>query len=610
MSEVILNSYYLRESWEKTQYGKHVLVKPDCLILVIKNVVTGKTRLEIVEKPDIDYYIVKEEFRHKYTYHRLSAPLDELEKITVKYARRDISIARNLGIENEFLLAKRNGDSYNFKATYMLSSPYLYYADTDIESYYKMEYQKKYGDVRIDNLNKSCFDIEVDIYGVKEKCDQHNPIGKINLITFFNEQTNELYAFVLNEKNAGNHNQIEDIKNDLDNFIKEDLYNDYKDNENIKIIINFYDTEEDVIIAFFGVIHVLKPDFCTAWNSNYDILYIINRCKNFLNINPVMLFTHPDVPPKYRVLTYIEDKERKNGSFAATGKSTGGSHPSRYWDWLIAPGYTTWMDAMSCYSNLRKRRMEKSYKLDNVAQLVLQDNYKKIYNKEKEMGITGAALDKFDIDVRKVNLSDYGTNIRNVPYRNFRLFLKYGLRDTYLLKRMETVEGDIDRMLISAPITPLKQVFKISYIIKDIISNYLFKKNFVIGNNINYNIKEKTPGAIVADPKHIDIEPEYIDGVPSSIYKFIVDFDASSMYPSIMRAYNICKDTVYGKIILVEDKYTREPIIQGDDFTSLVLTLDTSILDLSTSVFGMNTSTQYIKEFEDYLRVKNNENKT
>jgi hypothetical protein len=95
----------------------------------------------------------------------------------------------------------------------------------------------------------------------------------------------------------------------------------------------------------------------------------------------------------------------------------------------------------------------------------------------------------------------------------------------------------------------------------------------VIGNNINkFNEKPTTkfPGAFVADPIKAGSKAKLkIYGNPISVYDNLDDWDYASLYPSVMREYNMAPNTQIGLIVISEqvnpaienrfndDKWTR-----------------------------------------------------
>ena len=284
----------------------------------------------------------------------------------------------------------------------------------------------------------------------------------------------------------------------------------------------------------------------------------MNRAK-LLGMNVVELFCHPDVPQEYHILKYQEDADRKQQTFA-NNKKKAIKHFSRMWDWVIAPGYTCFLDQMSLYSNLRKRSIEKSYKLDFIT--------------EKELKI------------HKVDLHSFGLTIRNAPFKNYKIFLKYSIRDTFLLYKLESKLKDIRSFITLCDNTKLEKGMNVSFVIKNAFFSMFRRNNQVIGNTIDYGVSESINGAIVGDPKLCDSCPVEIDGKKTQIYKSVIDFDAKSLYPSTMRQFRIGKNSAFTRITHVIDEYGKY-IMSGADYNQMLQVKDVAIIHLCHELYGL-----------------------
>ena len=434
MGKYILNSMYLKARWRRADkinpYSDFNMekVSDDCLIQIIKDDETNTSEIQIIERPTIEYYTVIDEQNCK-KYNQMYIDRDLVEPHTVEYSKREGDICKYLGIYDEYKRLKAAANKYhtdpemakmdrdNFKKfmnnkVYM--SPLIYEADLAIEDYYKTAFMKKYGSKLPRILNISYYDIETFIYRFKEQVDQNNPIAPISIITYYNTKQNHFYALCLFLDEI--REVQKEVQNDIDGYINEYIREDFEKIPDCKINIKFFESERTMLQAFHQLIQQDKPDFAMAWNSNYDNKYMLGREK-ILGLDITNLWCHPDVPEQYRQFSFNEDPQRKEKVYNAGGDSTNKKHFSRLWDWIVAPGYTTYIDQMSLYSNLRKRSIERSYKLDAIA--------------EKE------------IHANKVDLSDFGYNIRNAIVKDFKIFLKYSMRDTALLHLLEERNHDL-----------------------------------------------------------------------------------------------------------------------------------------------------------------------
>lgn len=589
----MLKTVYVPPVWRRRDFHElkpgefpMELVSDAALFMNIKDNETGETEIKMIERPSIDFYIMKDEF--KCSYPQMAVPRDQLDVYNVEYSKREKEIAKVLGIENEYTSRKKQynydrGISLrNWVAENIYNNPDVYYGDMDIEDHYKTLFIEKYGN-NVAKLNKSFADIET-LVAFSPDADQNNPTAPINLISYYDQRMNTMYAFVLNVKEIP---EIENVKNNLEDYINNEIEKMYDETfdemytffektksksgyvrpikrPHINTNIRFYNSEEILIIDFFNTVNNNKPDVCAWWNMNYDIKYIIGRCE-ILGIDYNELFCHPEIPSQYRRCRYVEDNNRTRND----GKSKAFQ---LMWDTMTNPGYTEYIDMMSLYANFRKRFQERSYKLDYISEIT--------------------------IGTKKVNLEEFGCNIFNAPIKQFRMFLKYSIKDTFLLYLMDEELGDLTKLFHVAGNTRVQQYPKISVVIKNLINTFARENNMVIGNNVKYGEWESLNGALVADPKLIDVKPDKRGLTISLVFSHVVDFDASSEYPNIMIVFNIGKDASYGRVTKVVDRKTGNVIMSGTELAHAIQASETSILDLGNELFGLPSINEIMAELE------------
>lgn len=571
MAKFVLNTIYLKAKWEKDPsipIGQFNMTKvsDDVLFMIIKDDETNTSEIKMIQRPTIEFYTIKDPASAK-PYNEMFIDKNLVDTHVVEYSKRDSEICKYLGIYDQYRDLKSNASKYyantidsknardnlrNFMNDYVYKSPLIYGADLDIEDFYKTRFMRENSMDVPKILNVSFYDIETYIYHfTKETVDQNNPLAPISVITYYNTKKRHFYALLLKIDEIPMQKEIEGHEDDfINNFVKED----FKDDPDISINIRWYNDEIELEQAFFQLIHEDKPDFAMAWNNNYDNKYQINRAKR-LGMNIPDLWCHPDIPPEYKQFRFKEDSDRNSNPFKKSTK-----HFSRMWDWITCPGYTTFIDQMSLYSNLRKRSIEKSYKLDSIC--------------EKEIG------------ANKVDLHKFGLNIRNATFKNYKIFLKYSMRDTYLLYKLEDKLKDLTTFLSLSDNTKIEKGTNISFVIKNAFYNMFLDRNQVIGNTIDYGVNESIDGAVVSDPSLLDSCPVTIDGKKTKLYKFVTDFDASSEYPSLMRQFRIGKNTDFTRFIGLTDKNNKY-IMSGKDYNQYMQTKDTSITLLCNELYGL-----------------------
>lgn len=601
-----LNSMYFRggSQFDKAT-GKYVFLKNDALIFTVKDVDTLETELKIIPHPTIDFYLALKPQK----FHRFSIPVNECRKVTVPYAEREHAIAQCLNKLPEFTYAKRNGSYWEYtKET--LKNPNLYFADQNIEDYYKTKYyidnaDPETGDQSVCGSYDMAFsDIEVDISEYDE--DFPDPTiapCKINLITCIYSKSKEAISYVLYDPRVAD--KQEWVVTHKDEFVSK-----YLDpiivNEGLSFEIKVYEKEDDLIRDYFNDLHVRKPDFCAWWNMAFDIPTILHRLERlgYTESDIADIICSPEVPKQYRYVKWIPDPKRKlfeSGSEEADtekeeeeeddGRSKNSKqkpHPSRLVDWLEAPGFTQHYDQMSTYSCMRKRYLLPSYKLDDIG--------------EKDAGIG------------KYDLAANGYSIKTCNVVDFLVFLAYNIRDSFVQYKIEQKVKDMNQNIICASNTRISKSFQMSICVKNEITLYLLRHGEIIGNAIDYNIVEHFQGALVGLPALIEQGGIPIKGCSKSyVFESAVDEDASSLYPSTIITHNISKSSLYGRVnaIYSGGKYIGNGVDIHDNYpdrsTTLfgdIETIDQSIFDVCKEYFNLPTPSEIINEYCDYFRNK------
>ena len=229
---------------------------------------------------------------------------------------------------------------------------------------------------------------------------------------------------------------------------------------------------------------------------------------------------------------------------------------------------------MSLYSNLRKRSIKRSYKLDAIAEEELEAN--------------------------KVDLHEFGVTIRNAVIKNFKIFLKYSIRDTLLLFKLERKNNDLLQYISLADNTDLRNGTHESMIIRNTFLLRFLETNCVIGNTVDYEVEEKIAGAVVQDPKLVNVKSVEVNGSKTRIFKNVLDFDAKSLYPSLIMQHYIGKENHAYKVVSVTDE-RGGLIMSGERYNTLLQTLDVSIFDLCHELYGLPNVENVIPDIESKL---------
>jgi DNA polymerase elongation subunit (family B) len=138
------------------------------------------------------------------------------------------------------------------------------------------------------------------------------------------------------------------------------------------------------------------------------------------------------------------------------------------------------------------------------------------------------SIANFELGVKKIELEE---SISKMYKKDINKLIDYNIRDTDLLVKLEEKIGQINlvheiRKVCSSTISAIMSTFGQ---VDPLMISFMKKKKFVVKNAIRTG-KERLVGAFVKQPK-------------PGIYEYFVDFDFTSLYPSIIRTYNIGVNT-------------------------------------------------------------------
>jgi len=352
-----------------------------------------------------------------------------------------------------------------------------------------------------------------------------------------------------------------------------------KYNIHFKYSFLFYDEEDEInlIRDLFVAINHYQPDFAMAWNMSFDIPYIIARIQR-LGYDPAEIMSHPDF--KYKCARYYVDERMKN-EFAERG------------DFANIASYTAYLDQMIHFASRRKNGTKYlAFSLDFIGEAVAK--------------------------VKKLDYKHITTNIVELPYKNFKIFSFYNIMDTVVQHCIEMATGDIDYVFFKSTInnvryskTHRQTVYLMNRGIKEFNKT---GEGFVMGNNVNkFNTKpdSKFPGAFVADPRQLnDYSRLRIYGRAVDVFANLVDFDYSSLYPSIIREMNIAPHTQIGMLIIAAKVHEKENKRKLDNWTrasAFMEDIQSQVwLEINSRWFHLADYTQLYNEIIEFFNTKMN----
>ena len=515
----LLNASYVprHKNWDDT-YDK------DYITILFRDNKTEEKKTYTIFEPPYTFYKLKDTYTEP-DYNLFFIERDKCEPVTCKHVDLLRCIAEVTGNQEFYRSNVAAHNSGENRKLHLI--PSIFMSDLKVENYYRFLFGLSYTNNTF-KLRKSFLDIEVD--GRYALGDFVEP-GEcpINAIAYCDEANNRTYQFLLNDpKNPSLQEyrrmmEHRDINAELKEFVI-NAVGGYKKAYKYGLLdmeyrIVFFDSEIDLIREMFNVINSTCPDFLTVWNMAFDLDYIMARLVE-LGYNPADIICDKRISPSY--LRFYVDERNKN-DYAERG------------DYVAMASYTVWLDQMISFASRRKGRGQfQSFKLDNIGDVIAK--------------------------VKKLDYSHITSNINMLPYINYKVFSFYNVMDVIVQKCIEVCTQDIDYVYTKCLInnTAYQSCHRQSTYLANRFAKDFWSYGYVLGNNKNvWNEKPdiKFPGAMVGDPLHND--PRcllMVNGLQTLIAENAVDFDYSSLYPSIVLENNIAPNTQIGLVIIKDDE--------------------------------------------------------
>ena len=545
---VILDAtYHFPNKQQVESYnGVKTVYTPDTMTIVYKDNTTGKKGIEVIENPKYVFYMLKNNIPTP-NYDMFFTDMKNLDEITCRYRDINKAIAEKLdqyeGTTKYTDLYKRNIRDGNYKANMEFQkSRRVFGSDIPINDFYRMRFAEQYKNTETP-VSRAYLDIEVDVK-LSPTDFPTNGNCPINAISYFEHDTKRLFTFLLNQKDVNpksnefcttvdNRAFNEEFKGFLNETLGSEKVKDFK-LENIQTKVLTYDDELTLLKDLFGYINYTKPDFLMVWNMSFDIPFIINRILA-LGGNPKEIMCIHDINPLYENCSYIVDSDHED--FSTKG------------DYADITSYTVYLDQLIQFASRRRGGAQyRSYSLDYIG---------------NEMA-----------GVQKLHYENIAANVMELPYNDYRTFVKYNMMDVLVQYCIEFKADDIlyvfDKALLNC--TEYKKVHRQTIYLSN-RATIMFKNfgDYVLGNNLNKFKPKPTvkyEGAYVADPcKFGDKYKDKVNGVPIMRASNAIDFDFTRLYPSITQEYNMAPNTEIGYIKIPVKIYEAENAIHNEKYT-------------------------------------------
>lgn len=524
-----LNSIYHRP--RKNESGKY----EDAITLVYKDNSSNTKYQETIYNPEYEYFMINEgeEVPH---HNLLFIEKDKVQPVLVPYLNLEKDIAERTGNLEFFYENIKSGNRYDNRFLHTHTS--VFRSDMNIEDYYMYKFNERYG-INDMSITKSYLDIEADVI---DMVGDFPELGEcpINAVTVIDGTSTNVYTFLLRNPDNPLIEKLETSLKSNPNIFFNKLRNTIIDTVNgkknelvygldkLQYQIFFYDNELELINDIFNIINTTMPDFVLAWNMGFDIPYIIERLKK-LGVAPESVICHKDFDIK--VCNYYVDERRIN-EFAERG------------DNATISSYSVYLDQLIHFASRRKgRSLFQSYALDSIGQAIA--------------------------GVKKLDYSHITTDIGQLPYKDYETFVIYNIIDTIVQKCIEAKTDDIGYVYNKSIMnnTRYNKCHRNTIYLKNRGTREFNNNGLIIGNNANLtNTKSKYKGGLVADPLLNEPNGLKLHGVPTTLYDNCVDYDYKSLYPSMMREFNIAPHTQIGKIHMDDMVVDNENMFNDEDY--------------------------------------------
>lgn len=514
---------------------------PDILYCVYKDATTNQKFVETIEKPTVEIYFVKEEYRNT----KVSGAFlhdwiekEYLETRIVRYKNRKSIAAKILNIPYD----------------QVMTCPFVLGLDIDVKSFYFQNFIMEYPNEEFKQLHLAFSDIESDVKGRMGKIDVEGNCP-INLISYIDGYYKQVFLFALYKPKYGN---IDYFCDHLDDFKKECLEEFTPDYGSFEYNVMVFESEIQMLEAYWKLVRELQPDFMFFWNMPYDMQNLICRPR-VLGYSSESVIC--DDRFKSQIINFFEDPNPT-------------LHKKKHLcDITIT---TVILCQMWLYAGVRSAGPK------------LPSTKLKVIGK-KETGNT------------KIDLSETG-GVAEAPYRDFWLFSKYNIADSLLMFAIDEVCKDSQDMYTRMYDNALlaNEIFSSTKMWTQYLSVQLKGKydrvlcnnrnktsnsgDSFIDENINFiydeddfedfdtdeeldevadNIAEsqktedengkrkKFNGAIVLNSLRMSPSGHKIHGVNAKyVHDDVIDEDITSEYPSAITITNLSNETFVGKIVM------------------------------------------------------------
>ena len=546
------------------------------ITIVFKDNATGEIKHHIIKNPYYVFYYADE-----------ATPIDH-NQLFIERERVQQKVVPFKDLEKEIAILTDNKSFYydNIKMGNRYANRQLHTAkeifnsDMDINNHYRYLFDLMYQNTDIP-ITKSFFDIEVDSKTMKGDFVEPGECP-VNAISFLNKSDYSVHTFLLRDEKNPLIEEFEksickDLFDEIHQFVFDTVsaiggpkYAKKYEIDKLSYNIYFFDSEIELIRAFYMMVHKMKPMFMVAWNNAFDTPYIVERIKN-LGYDPADIMCDRDF--EIRFVNYKLDT-RNQDDFAERNE---------YYNISMD---TVVLDQMIHFASRRKSQAKiDSFRLDDIGEMVAK--------------------------VKKLSYAHITDSIVELPYLDYKTFVLYNIMDVIVQMCIECRTNDLEYVYNKCLInnTSYQKCHRQTVYLIDRFTKEFYKDGYIMGNNNNLNnTKERIRGALVGDPKNTnDYAKLKIRGKAILVVDNLVDFDYKAMYPSISIENNFSPHTQIGKIEIPDKIYEHENRLgievwnRSEEFSEAITTQN--ILLLCSRWFRLANYRELIHDVEEYYNM-------
>lgn len=311
----------------------------------------------------------------------------------------------------------------------------------------------------------------------------HFDVSKILFFTIDIEVEQDEYGFP-SPKEARTPINVLTIHVSLDNTYHVFCFKDFTQKivEGVSIVKHIFEDEYQMLLGVLDFFAAYKPDVLTGWfSNNFDIPYLLNRIRR----------------------VGVKDEKFKSALYK------------------LSP-----FNIVRCNSGFTE------FEIVGVSTIDFVDVFKKLTFGERSYALNAVASDYLGVE----KLENPYKNFKDFYEKDWDLFVSYNIRDVELVVRLMEKTNYFSIVFGLAYLTKSNydNVFGTLKVWENYICNELKKDNVFVKQK-KYNVL-KDDRSIVGG---------YVKEPVVGLHKWLVSFDANSLYPSIIRTFNLSPETQY-----------------------------------------------------------------